>query len=41
MTYEKPAIRDLGDITKHTYFQGDDEIIYCGASADLCDDATF
>ncbi len=44
MTYEKPAIRDLGDIAKHTYFiggddEGDDG--FPGCSGDLCDADRF
>jgi len=42
MNYERPEVRDFGNIAQHTYLQGDDDIIYCGASANICDaiDAT-
>jgi hypothetical protein len=36
MTYEKPEVRDFGDIANHTFFQGDDEC-WSGASGNLCD----
>ena len=40
MTYEKPEIRDFGDIAKYTYQQGDDEI-FCGGSPYVCTDVDF
>lgn len=36
MDYERPEVRDFGNIAQHTYLQGDDDI-YCGASANICD----
>jgi len=38
MTYEKPEVRDFGDIAKHTYVIGGPD--YCGQSCEVtdCDD---
>lgn len=39
MTYDKPEIRDFGDIAKHTYQTDDVDICYPGASCDIVYDA--
>ena len=42
MTYQKPEIRDLGDIAQHTYQTDGEIIIYPGGSGQCCvDDAQF
>ena len=38
MTYEKPEIRDFGDIAKHTYQT--DGVDFIGCSGQLCDEDT-
>jgi hypothetical protein len=38
MTYERPEIRDFGDIAQHTFIDGG--VDFCGNSAELCDEST-
>jgi hypothetical protein len=35
MTYEKPQVRDFGDIAKHTYNVADDDDGFPGVSCEI------